>query len=34
MSLFRCPICAAPLTREGRTYTCPNRHCYDVAKEG
>lgn len=34
MSLFRCPICAAPLTREGRTYTCPNRHSYDVAKEG
>lgn len=34
MSLFRCPICAAPLTREGRTYTCPNRHSYDVAREG
>ena len=34
MSLFRCPICAAPLTREGCTYTCPNRHSYDVAKEG
>lgn len=34
MSLFRCPVCAAPLTREGRTYTCPNRHSYDVAKEG
>lgn len=34
MSLFRCPICAAPLTRAGRAYTCPNRHSYDVAKEG
>lgn len=34
MSLFRCPICGSPLTREGRTYTCPNRHCYDVAREG
>ena len=34
MSLFRCPICGALLTREGRTYTCPNRHCYDVAREG
>ena len=34
MSLFRCPICATPLQREGRTYTCPNRHCYDMAKEG
>ena len=34
MSLFLCPICAAPLTREGQTYRCPNRHSYDVAREG
>ena len=34
MSLFTCPICAAPLTREGRTYTCPSRHSYDIAREG
>ena len=34
MSLFTCPICAAPLVREGRAYLCPNRHSYDVAKEG
>lgn len=34
MSLFTCPICAAPLTREGRTYRCPNGHSYDVAREG
>lgn len=34
VSLFCCPICAAPLTREERTYVCPARHCYDVAKEG
>lgn len=33
-SLFRCPICAAPLERVERSYTCPNRHCYDIAKEG
>ena len=33
-SLFYCPICAAPLERVERTYICPNRHCYDVAKEG
>ena len=33
-SLFTCPLCAAPLTREGRSYTCPNGHCYDVAREG
>ena len=34
MSLFRCPICSSPLTREDRLYRCPNRHSYDIAKEG
>ena len=34
MSLFTCPICGAPLVREGKTYLCPSRHSYDVAKEG
>ena len=34
MSLFTCPICAAPLERGERAYTCPNGHCYDIAKEG
>ena len=34
MSLFRCPVCAAPLTRQERTYTCPNGHSYDLASEG
>lgn len=34
ISLFRCPICAAPLTRDERTYICPNGHCYDRAAEG
>lgn len=33
-SLFRCPICAAPLTRGERTYTCPNDHSYDRSAEG
>ncbi len=33
-SLFRCPICAEPLERVERTYQCPRRHCYDMAKEG
>ena len=33
-SLFRCPICGAPLTREERSYLCPNRHSYDLSKEG
>ena len=34
MSLFRCPLCAAPLTRGGKTYTCPNGHSFDRAREG
>ena len=34
MSLFCCPICGAPLRREERAYCCPNRHSYDISKEG
>ena len=34
MSLFLCPICAAPLAREGNTYRCPAGHSYDVARSG
>jgi len=34
MSLFCCPICGAPLTREAGRYLCPARHSYDIAKEG
>lgn len=33
-SLFRCPLCGAPLTREPQAYRCPNRHSYDISKEG
>ena len=33
-SLFRCPVCGAPLTRETHVYHCPNRHSYDIAREG
>ena len=34
MSLFRCPLCAAPLERTERTYRCPAGHSFDIAKEG
>ena len=34
MRLFRCPVCAAPLTREARAYRCGAGHSYDIAKEG
>ena len=33
-SLFRCPVCGESLVREERAYRCPNRHSYDIAKEG
>ena len=33
-SLFRCPVCRAPLKRTEREYRCPARHCYDVASAG
>jgi len=34
MSLFTCPICGNPLTREAGSYRCPNRHSYDISREG
>lgn len=34
MSLFRCPLCAAPLERAGGAYRCPAGHSFDVAREG
>ena len=33
-SLFSCPLCAAPLARDGRAYACPGGHCYDISREG
>lgn len=33
-SLFRCPVCGAPLNREERVCRCPGGHSYDIAKEG
>ena len=34
MSLFRCPLCASPLTRTDKTYACPKGHSFDRAREG
>ena len=34
MSLFRCPLCAAPLVREAGACRCPGGHSFDIAKEG
>ena len=33
-SLFRCPLCAAPLTREPGRYLCPAGHSFDRAAAG
>ena len=33
-SLFRCPLCAAPLEREENRWLCPNRHSFDKAAAG
>ncbi len=34
MSVFVCPVCLKPLTNEGASLKCENRHCYDIAKQG
>lgn len=34
MSLFRCPLCAAPLKRDAGACRCPKGHSFDVAREG
>jgi len=33
-SLFRCPLCGEALSRDTHTYRCPNRHSYDIARDG
>lgn len=33
-SLFRCPLCQAPLEREETRWLCPNRHSFDRAAAG
>lgn len=34
MSLFRCPLCGGRLSRNGGALVCPERHSFDIAKEG
>ncbi|MGP3593284.1 23S rRNA (guanine(745)-N(1))-methyltransferase [Vagococcus sp. WN89Y] len=31
---FSCPLCHAPLSRQERSFVCPERHQFDIAKEG
>lgn len=34
MSCFICPVCKCELQRGERAYTCPNRHSFDISKDG
>ncbi|WP_020388887.1 putative RNA methyltransferase [Kribbella catacumbae] len=34
VSVLRCPVCGDALTLTGRTANCPQRHAYDLAKQG
>lgn len=34
MSIFTCPVCGKILRFSGKTYTCPERHSFDVSKSG
>lgn len=31
---WRCPLCRAPLQRQGKALACPARHSFDIAREG
>lgn len=32
--MYICPLCQAPLTQEAQQYRCPQRHSFDLAREG
>lgn len=34
MSCFICPVCKNELSLNGKAYICPNRHSFDVSKDG
>ena len=29
-----CSLCGEPLEKDGKTYVCPNRHSFDIARQG
>ncbi len=33
-SMLICPKCGSALIREGKSFLCPQRHCFDIAKSG
>jgi len=34
LPVLRCPVCGAPLTRVDSTVRCPERHSFDIARQG
>lgn len=32
--MYICPICKDKLIKEGKSYYCSSKHCYDISKEG
>lgn len=34
MSILICPVCGKKLDLSGKSYICPERHCFDIAKSG
>ncbi len=34
MFSFICPVCRERLEKDGKTYSCKNKHCFDIAKSG
>ena len=34
MSVLACPVCGEKLEISGKTYHCPNRHSFDIARSG
>ena len=34
MNIFTCPVCSEMLYKEGKSYICPKRHTFDIAKSG
>jgi len=33
-SIFICPVCGSPLSREAKSFICAGSHTYDISKEG
>ena len=32
--LLRCPLCGGAFSRQAGSLVCPNRHTYDIARQG